>query len=83
MIKKPEARSPAGAVVPSSAVRDRDGKKIVLVAYNGKAVAREVHVLSQRSDGVLVDGLVGGENVITNGPQNLKDGDRIKIKGQS
>jgi len=74
---------PAGAVVPTSGVRDRDGKKIVLVAYNGKAVAREIHVLSQRSDGFLVDGLVGGENVITNGPQNLKDGDKIKIKGQS
>jgi HlyD family secretion protein len=74
---------PAGAVVPSTAVRDSDGKKIVLVAYNGKAVAREVHVLSQRSDGLLVDGLVGGENVITSGPQNLKDGDKIKIKGQS
>lgn len=74
---------PAGAVVPASAVRDHDGKKIVLVAYDGKAIAREVRVLSQRSDGLLVDGLVGGENVILGGPQNLKDGDRIKIKGQS
>lgn len=74
---------PSGAVVPASAIRDRDGKKIVLVAYNGRAVAREIHVLSQRSDGFLVDGLVGGENVITVGPQNLKDGDKIKIKGQS
>jgi len=81
--QKTGSAQPLGAVVPTSAVRDRDGKKIVLVAYNGKAVAREVKVLSQRSDGVLVDGLVGGENVITNGPQNLKDGDKIKIKGQS
>lgn len=81
--QKTGSTQPAGAVVPSSAVRDRDGRKIVLVAYNGKAVAREIHVLSQRGDGVLADGLVGGENVITNGPQNLKDGDRIKIKGQS
>ena len=80
---KPGNGQAAGAVVPTSAVRDRDGKKIVLVAYNGKAVAREVKVLSQRSDGVLVDGLVGGETVITTGPQNLKDGDKIKIKGQS
>jgi HlyD family secretion protein len=81
--RKTGSTQPSGAVVPTSAVRDRDGKKIVLVAYNGKAVAREVHVLNQRSDGFLVDGLVGGENVITAGPQNLKDGDKIKIKGQS
>jgi hypothetical protein len=46
-------------------------------------VAREVHELSQRSDGALVDGLVGGESVITTAPSTLKDGDKIKIKGQS
>jgi len=27
--------------------------------------------------------LNGGENVITTAPQSLKDGDKIKIKGQS
>ena len=74
---------PAGVFVPSAAIRDRDGKKIVLIVYNGKAVAREVHITSQRADGALVDGLVGGENVISNGPTTLKDGDKIKIKGQS
>jgi hypothetical protein len=69
--------------VPSTAIRDRDGKKIVFIAYNGKSVAREIHILSQRSDGALVDGLVGGESVITTAPPTLKDGDKIKIKGQS
>jgi len=54
-----------------------------LIAYNGKAVAREVHVVGQRSDGALVNGLVGGESVITTAPATLKDGDKIKIKGQS
>jgi HlyD family secretion protein len=73
----------AGVFVPSAAIRERDGKKIVLIAFNGKAVAREVHVVGQRSDGALVDGLVGGESVVTNGPANLKDGQSIKIKGQS
>src|SRR5579872_7224249 len=62
---------PAGAFVPATALRDHDGK----------AHMREVHVLSQRSDGFLVDGLVGGESVITKGPQDLKDGDSIKVKG--
>ena len=77
------AKGPSGVFVPATAIRDRDGKKMVLIAYNGKVVAREVHVTSQRADGALVDGLVGGENVITTGPTTLKDGDKIKIKGQS
>src|SRR5271168_3024036 len=61
-------QQPAGVFVPSTAIRDRDGKKIVLIAFNGKAVAREVHVMSQRADGALVDGLVGGETLITTAP---------------
>jgi HlyD family secretion protein len=77
------AKGPSGVFVPSTAIRDRDGKKIVLIAFNGRAVAREVHILSQRSDGALVDGLVGGESIITTAPTTLKDGDKIKIKGQS
>jgi HlyD family secretion protein len=76
-------KDPSGVFVPSSGIRDRDGKKIVLLAYNGKAVARQVQVVGQRADGALVDGLVGGERVITTAPPTLKDGDKIKIKGQS
>ncbi len=76
------AAQPEGIFVPSAAVRDRDGKKIVLLAFDGKATAREVKILAQRSGGVLVQGLNGGEDVITSAP-DLKDGDKIKIKGQS
>jgi HlyD family secretion protein len=78
-----DAKGPSGVFVPSAAMRDKDGKKIVLIAYNNKAVSREIRVVSQRADGALVDGLVGGENVITAAPATLKDGDKIKIKGQS
>lgn len=74
---------PEGVFVPSAAVKDRDGKKIVYLAFDGKAKAREVKIQSQRSGGVLVQGLNGGEDVITSAPQDLKDGDKIKIKGQS
>lgn len=77
------AKDPAGVFVPSTAIRDIDGKKMVLIAFNGRAVAREVHITSQRADGALVDGLVGGESVITTAPSTLKDGDKIKTKGQS
>jgi HlyD family secretion protein len=78
---KATSKQAAGAFVPANALRDHDGKKVVFLAFDGKARMREVHVLSQRTDGFLVDGLVGGESVITKAPQDLKDGDTIKVKG--
>ena len=74
---------PTGAFVPSAAVRDAGGSKFVLIAYDGKAMKRNVKIISQRSGGFLVNGLNGGEDVITTAPPTLKDGDKIKIKGQS
>ncbi len=74
---------PQGVFVPTPAIHDRDGKKFLFLAFEGKAVAREVKIVSQRSGGVLVQGLNGGEDVITAAPQDLKDGEKIKIKGQS
>ena len=81
--QKSSNAAPAGVFVPTNAVRDASGKKIVLIVFKNKALQREVRVIAQRSGGVLVDGLVGGEDVITAGPSDLKDGDKIKIKGQS
>jgi HlyD family secretion protein len=72
-----------GAVVPSTAVRDHDGKKVVFIVLNGKAVMKTVKILEQRSNGYLVDGPINGENVISSPPDNLKDGQSIRIKGQS
>jgi HlyD family secretion protein len=80
---KNASKGPAGAVVPTSAVRDHDGKKVVFLARDDKAVMKEVRILEQRTNGYLVEGPINGENVITNGPENLKDGQSIKIKGQS
>ncbi len=80
---KAGSHQPAGVFVPSAALRDRDGKKVVFLAFNGKALMREVQVVSTRSGGALVSGLVGGESLITTAPAGLKDGDKIKIKGQA
>jgi len=80
---KQTSAQPQGVFVPTAAVHDRDGKKVVFLAFDGKAVVREVKIQSQRSGGVLVQGLNGGEDVITSAPQDLKDGDKIKIKGRS
>jgi HlyD family secretion protein len=80
---KNASQEPSGALVPTGAVRDRDGKKVVFIVRDEKAVQKQVRILEQRSNGYLVDGPINGENVITSGPENLKDGQSIKIKGQS
>jgi HlyD family secretion protein len=67
--------------VPTGALRDKDGSKFVLLVFNGKVLRRNVHVQGQRSGGYLVDSLVGGENVVTVGPADLQDGQKIRIKG--
>ena len=82
-VRKEAGSKPSGVLLPTSAVRDRNGKKVVFLAFNGKALMREVQITSTRSAGLVVTGLNGGEDVITTAPQNLKDGDKIKIKGQS
>jgi HlyD family secretion protein len=81
--KKNVSSQSSEVFVPTTAVRDHNGKKVVFLAFNGKALMREIKVTSQRSGGLLVQGLNGGENVITSASQNLKDGDKIKIRGQS
>jgi HlyD family secretion protein len=73
----------SGVLIPASAVRDRNGKKVVFLAFNNKALMREIQIASTRSSGLVVTGLNGGEDVIIAAPQNLKDGDKIRIKGQS
>src|SRR6201998_1947879 len=74
--KKSSVTSPAGVFVPTNAVRDHAGKKVVFIAFKDRALQREVRVTAQRSGGVLVQGLTGGEDVITAGPADLKDGDK-------
>lgn len=80
---KSTSQQATGAFVPTPAIRDANGNKYVLLAFDGKAMKREVKIISQRSGGALVSGLNGGETVITTAPEGLKDGDKIKIKGQS
>lgn len=64
-------------IVPASAVRDN----AVFVMLDGRAVRRPVKVGATTSQGVRVEeGLIGGEELIVNPPQGLKDGDRVRHK---
>ena len=73
------ATAPAKPVVmvPSSAVHD----SAVFVVLDGKAVRRAVKTGPTSGPNVRIeDGLIGGEDLITNPPAGLKDGDRVRQK---
>jgi HlyD family secretion protein len=64
-------------IVPQGAVRNG----AVFVVVGGKAVRRPVKTGGSHSQGLRVeDGLVGGEDIVANPPQDLKDGDKVKAK---
>src|SRR2546427_2782993 len=72
------AASPA-IVVPASAVRNDS----VFVVVGGRAVRRPVKAGSATAHGVaILQGLIGGEDLIVSPPADLKDGDRVHAKGQ-
>jgi HlyD family secretion protein len=77
---KPSQANVSGVVVPSASVKDAGDKKIVFIAYKEHAKAREVKLVGQRSNGFLVEGLTGGEDIIVRPPADLKDGDKIRLK---
>ena len=66
--------SKALITVPASAVK---GNSVYLVV-DGKALRRSVTVAGTTSQGVQIDsGLIGGEDLISNPPPDLKDGQKV------
>ena len=64
-------------IVPASAVHDG----AVFVYLEGKAVRRSVKTGASSAQGIRIEeGLVGGEDLITNPPSGLKDGDKVRQK---
>jgi HlyD family secretion protein len=64
-------------VIPSSAVKA--GK--VFVVVDEKAVQKSVKTGGTMANGIRIEeGLVGGEDLIVNPPETLKDGDRVKAR---
>ena len=82
--KKSEARAPGTPVVtvPKAAITTRDGKPVVFQVREGKVRARPVVTGGERQDQVVIrDGLAGGETIVARPPENLKDGDGVRVKG--
>ena len=68
-------------VIPKNALRQQDGRDVVLVLLNGKAERRAVTVSSTLGDETVISaGLVAGEKVIVDSPAGLSDGVPVKEK---
>jgi len=67
--------------VPKDAVITRDGKQTVFTVEDNKARAMPVVTGADLRGQVIVkQGLAGGETIVNNPPQKLKDGDAIRVK---
>lgn len=68
-------------LVPKAAVRTADGRKIVFVLKQDRVERRAISVGLEQGDQVeVVSGVVAGERVVVDGPQTLKDGDKVKVQ---
>jgi HlyD family secretion protein len=68
--------------VPKDSLVSRDGKTVVFEVRDGKAVVREVATGLERQGQIVVrEGLAGGETLVRQPPETLKDGDAVKVKG--
>jgi RND family efflux transporter MFP subunit len=69
------------ALVPSAALRDESGHKIVFLVKDNQLERRAVTVGSMRgSDAEIMAGLAAGDTVVVKGPGDLHDGEAIQIK---
>jgi RND family efflux transporter MFP subunit len=70
-------------VVPKGAIQNQDGRDVVFVVQNGRAERRAVTVASALTDETTLSaGISGGEKVIVDPPQDVKDGAKVKEKKQ-
>jgi RND family efflux transporter MFP subunit len=84
LTERPAAESAAPRaklVVPSAAVRTADGRSIVFVVRDNRVERRAISVGPPVGDQVeVLSGVNAGERVVVEGPQTLKDGDKVKVQ---
>ena len=68
-------------LVPTKAVRSSDGKSVVFVLREDRVERRAVTVGTASADQTeVLAGVSAGERVVVEGPQTLKDGDKVKVQ---
>jgi len=66
-------------LVPKAAIRQQDGRDVVLVVEGGRAERRAVTVAStSANESEISAGLAAGERVVVEGPGDLTDGTIVK-----
>jgi multidrug efflux pump subunit AcrA (membrane-fusion protein) len=69
------------ALIPSSAVHDESGRKIVFLVKDNQLERRAVNLGNTRgSDAEVLAGLTAGDTVVVKGPADLHDGETVQIK---
>ncbi len=81
-VKKPDANAPVvAALLPSEALHDDGGKKIVYLVKNDKLERRAVAVgNTQGSQTEIMSGIAVGDAIVVKGPANMQDGLAVQIK---
>ena len=70
--------------VPSKAIIDRDGRKIVFTLKEDKVYARPVKTGDSTGELTqIIDGVKKGEQVVVTGGGFLKDGDIVRVGQES
>jgi RND family efflux transporter MFP subunit len=78
--KEPEETAPV-VLVPREAVVSRGGRSVVFLVRESKVQERPVVLGTPRRGQVIVkDGLAGGETLVARPPEDLADGDPVRIK---
>ena len=81
-VKKVDATAPVvAALLPTDALHDDNGKKIVFLVKNDKLERRAVSVgNTQGAQTEILSGIVSGDAVVVKGPANMQDGQAVQIK---
>jgi RND family efflux transporter MFP subunit len=67
--------------LPKAAIRSADGRSVVFLVHDDRVERRAVSVGSTLGDQTeVLSGVSAGERVIVEGPQTLKDGDKVKVQ---
>jgi RND family efflux transporter MFP subunit len=74
-------RTAPRTVVPKAAVRTIDGHSVVFVVTADRLERRAISLGLENGDQVeVLAGVTAGERVVVDGPQTLKDGDKVKVQ---
>jgi multidrug efflux pump subunit AcrA (membrane-fusion protein) len=83
-LREPEAAGAAPvaprALLPKAAIRTVDGRAVVFVVNDDRIERRAITVGLENGDHIeVLSGVSAGERVVVEGPQTLKDGDKVKV----